>query len=344
MNSSLMMTPCPTEDKKLYSPSLPIPRHLLQNPAYTVAIPALLELQSGRTFSTGNEEKTIKLEVTQKPGSQPNRNPLNETAAFERYSEMKSDFSPMTTLLNYHPITAFNVGGELRLCLPQVMNSALKKYSLQQIEQKINELNIYISRCSTEQAKCLKLIKVLPERVPYCGLITKSNAERLVYELLEKDEDIIRENEDDRKRLKASTESPNKLFGFRVYHECFGKCKGTLYPVLFTEPEAKCIECLECTFMFSPNKFVCHAHRGHESIGICHWGFDSANWRSYLQISKDQENSKELDGHLEQMKSKTFDAADLISNGANKRKVSNSLSAISSNLISLRCVNAHNFL
>ena len=302
MHSTLaaMSTPCLiTEDKKFFTPSIQLHKSLLQNPAYQVAIPALLELHSGRSFTHNSENKSIKMEVSP---------PKTRSESFpESVVDFKMDSIPHTTLLNYHPITAFSVGGELRLCLPQVMNSVLKNYSLQQIEHKINELNIYISRCSNEQAKCLKLIKVLPDRVPYCGLITKSNAERLVHELLDKENESSSGHVDSAKKLKLSSEVSAKLFGFRVYHECFGKCKGTLYPTLFTEPEAKCIECLECKFIFAPNKFVCHAHRGHESIGICHWGFDSANWRSYIQISKDQENCKELDGHLDQMKGKVFD-------------------------------------
>ena len=320
MHSTLALAaPClKTEDKKLFTPSIQLHKNLLQNPAYQVAIPALLELHAGRTFSHNSDEKPLKLEI-----SPPKMRP--ETFS-EVPPEFKMDSIPHTTLLNYHPITAFSVGGELRLCLPQVMNSVLKNYSLQQIEHKINELNIYISRCSNEQAKCLKLIKVLPERVPYCGLITKSNAERLVHELLEKESESIGQS-DANKKVTLSSDVSGKLFGFRVYHECFGKCKGTLYPTLFVEPEAKCIECLECKYLFAPNKFVCHAHRGHESIGICHWGFDSANWRSYIQISKDQENSKELDGHLEQMKGKTFDnvqtdSLNTSAMGVVKRKVS----------------------
>jgi hypothetical protein len=29
---------------------------------------------------------------------------------------------------------------------------------------------------------------------------------------------------------------------------------------------------------------VCHSHRDTAENRTCHWGFDSANWRAYLQV------------------------------------------------------------
>ena len=44
-----------------------------------------------------------------------------------------------------------------------------------------------------------------------------------------------------------------------------------------------CSECAECQSYLSPQKFVSHSHSKHENR-TCHWGFDSANWTSYIQV------------------------------------------------------------
>ena len=65
-------------------------------------------------------------------------------------------------------------------------------------------------------------------------------------------------------------------------HECFGKCVGILLPEAAINAESRCVECLECEGLFSPQKFVCHSHVAENRT--CHWGFDSAHWRSYLHL------------------------------------------------------------
>ena len=44
--------------------------------------------------------------------------------------------------------------------------------------------------------------------------------------------------------------------------------------------------------IFSPHQFVTHNHKGFESR-LCHWGFDSSEWRTYLQLA-DEDPSQEL--------------------------------------------------
>ena len=44
----------------------------------------------------------------------------------------------------------------------------------------------------------------------------------------------------------------------------------------------RCVECLQCEGLFSPQKFVCHSHSPENRT--CHWGFDSSNWLTYLQV------------------------------------------------------------
>lgn len=78
----------------------------------------------------------------------------------------------------------------------------------------------------------------------------------------------------------------------RVYHECFGKCKGLLVPELYSSPSAACIQCLDCRLMYPPHKFVVHSHKALENR-TCHWGFDSANWRAYILLSQDYTGKEE---------------------------------------------------
>jgi hypothetical protein len=172
-------------------------------------------------------------------------------------------------------ISCFNVGGELRLCLPQILNSVLERLSLKDINQACEELQIYCSTCTPDQLQVLKDSKVLPETAYQCGLITKSDAERLCAFLL------------DRAPPRASLrlgDPKSSPFSFRVEHDCFGHCEGLVLPEAYTAPNARCIECVQCEGLFSPQKFVCHAHDNTESR-TCHWGFSSENWRSYLRLS-----------------------------------------------------------
>ncbi|XP_011880067.1 PREDICTED: ski oncogene [Vollenhovia emeryi] len=198
------------------------------------------------------------------------------------------------TILEGERISCFVVGGERRLCLPQILNTVLQEFSLQQINQVCDELQIYCSRCTGDQLEELKHSGILPRNAPSCGLITQTDAERLVSALLLRTESCdpsqIGPAPDclDKKACK-SEEQEETIVKFKVYHECFGKCKGIFDAKLFETDESVCIECLECGYQFSPQRFVRHAHRSLENR-TCHWGFDSANWRSYLLLSRDQQH------------------------------------------------------
>ena len=191
------------------------------------------------------------------------------------------------TMLEGESIACFIVGGEKRLCLPQILNTVLQDFTLQQINIICDDLHIFCSRCSPEQLETLKVTGVLPWTAPSCGLITKTDAERLCNALLHRNPS-------------KSTEPPGAN-SFKVYHECFGKCKGIFNPDHYITPYSKCIECCDCHGMFAPQKFVCHSHKALENR-TCHWGFDSANWRSYLLLAKDQNPREKLQEILEQLK------------------------------------------
>ncbi|XP_022238635.1 ski oncogene-like isoform X2 [Limulus polyphemus] len=194
------------------------------------------------------------------------------------------------TSLKEETISCFSIGGEKRLCLPQILNTVLKDFSLQQINSVCDELHIFCSRCTPEQLEVLKVTGVLPLSAPSCGLITKSDAERLCATLLY--------------TVLPNSEIRGKhLLKFRVAHRCFGKCIGVLVPDLYTTPYAKCIECTECYGAMNPEVFVCHAHHSKENR-TCHWGFDSSNWRAYVMLSNDEEEKEKLQQHLEDVKAR----------------------------------------
>ncbi|XP_023438889.2 ski oncogene [Dasypus novemcinctus] len=188
------------------------------------------------------------------------------------------------TVLEGETISCFVVGGEKRLCLPQILNSVLRDFSLQQINAVCDELHIYCSRCTADQLEILKVMGILPFSAPSCGLITKTDAERLCNALL-----YGGAYPPACKAEPPAGPAPGLALSersFRVYHECFGKCKGLLVPELYSSPSAACIQCLDCRLMYPPHKFVVHSHKALENR-TCHWGFDSANWRAYILLSRD---------------------------------------------------------
>ncbi|KAF7695737.1 v-ski avian sarcoma viral oncogene homolog a [Silurus meridionalis] len=201
------------------------------------------------------------------------------------------------TLLEGESISCFVVGGEKRLCLPQILNTVLRDFTLQQINAVCDELHIYCSRCTAEQLEILKVVGILPFSAPSCGLITKTDSERLCNALV-------------RAGTRSRGNKELEVKGFKVYHECFGKCSGIFVPELYTNPGAECIQCAECGLMHAPHKFVVHGHKSLENR-TCHWGFDSANWRAYVLLSPEyaekEENAK-LEALLHELKER-FDFA-----------------------------------
>jgi hypothetical protein len=88
------------------------------------------------------------------------------------------------TILEGEIISCFSIGGEKRLCLPQILTTVLRDFSLTQINSVCDELQIFCSRCTTDQLEVLKMTYVIPDSAPTCGLITKTDAERLCAALL----------------------------------------------------------------------------------------------------------------------------------------------------------------
>ncbi|XP_015727459.1 ski-like protein isoform X1 [Coturnix japonica] len=208
------------------------------------------------------------------------------------------------TVLEGESISCFKVGGEKRLCLPQVLNSVLRDFSLQQINTVCDELYIYCSRCTSDQLHILKVLGILPFNAPSCGLITLTDAQRLCNALLRPR--TFPQNSSFLPAKNTLAQLKETGSAFEVEHECLGKCQGLFAPQFYLAPDDPCIQCLECYGMFSPQTFVMHSHRSPDKR-TCHWGFESAKWHCYLHINQKYlgtSEERELKHLLEEMKEK----------------------------------------
>uniref|UniRef100_A0A4W4G8J7 c-SKI SMAD4-binding domain-containing protein n=1 Tax=Electrophorus electricus TaxID=8005 RepID=A0A4W4G8J7_ELEEL len=203
------------------------------------------------------------------------------------------------SVLEGESISCFVVGGEKRLCLPQVLNSVLRDFSLQQINAVCDELYVYCSRCDANQLHILKVLGILPFNAPSCGLITLTDAQRLCNALLRQGTALPSE-------MSTLPLLKDAEAGFQVEHQCLGQCQGLFLPHFYMQLDAPCIQCMECQLLFSPQNFVMHSHKSPDKR-TCHWGFDSAKWPCYLQLSRRHEGTVEepqLKQLLDDMKKK----------------------------------------
>lgn len=230
-----------------------------------------------------------------------------------------SKCQPGKTVFEGEMIPYFEIGGEKRLCLPEIFKTVLSRFSLDRINQACDTLCIYISRCNSEQLELLKRSGILPETASTCGLITRTDAERLCADLLHSPND----SEDDYVFEKRK-DVPISESRIPVYHECFGEGAGFLNPYLYYSPDAKCIECADCGRFFSTKRFVGHSHRNAENR-VCHWGFNRNKWRCYLLLDEQSITSEAQCAQLEEVFHKTlnrFDAETRSVDSPRKRKVS----------------------
>ncbi|KAF4519837.1 hypothetical protein B566_EDAN006851 [Ephemera danica] len=248
------------------------------------------------------DRQELKMAIENETFLTPAPFPIQQQPILTTPDQSKSDRSE--TVLEGETISCFVVGGERRLCLPQILNTVLSDFSLHEINKQCDRLQIFCSRCNSKQLEVLKVSGVLPMTAPSCGLITQTDAERLCSALLHYNAP----------RAPPSKPNPSYL-SFRVYHECFGECQGIITPALYSDRHSRCIECIECNGLFSPQHFVCHVHRDLENQ-TCHWGFDSTNWRSYLLLAEGQSNADILASALRDFKDRLLRP----SYGSSKRK------------------------
>lgn len=209
------------------------------------------------------------------------------------------------TVLNNIKVSCFSTGGEKRLCIPELLTKVFMDFQKEQLTEACENLDIRLTECTPSQLESLIERNILDQRVrpTSCGLIKKTDAERLCNSLLCSNNKLAEFSHSD---------SP---YAFQVYHECFGKCRGILNPEKYNTPSSPCIKCTECNLLFTLQKFVSHSHKPNENK-TCHWGFESDNWRYYLMLADKQAGSRDLlERSLEEVKGK-FD-----SNSPVKRKV-----------------------
>ena len=211
------------------------------------------------------------------------------------------------SVLEGETIACFVVGGEKRLCLPQVLNSVLRDFSLAQINAVCDDLQIFCSRCNPEQLEALQSTGILPDSAPSCGLITQTDAERLCASLLPRGLAPSPPKEAAPSPKDATAAPPKEGAMLKVYHKCFGKCYGAIRCAgtgsggTADVPLERVIECLECHLVFRPQHFVSHSHNRRENRTV-HWGFDSTKWRCYLQVTPGQPDPERCSKLLERFK------------------------------------------
>ena len=141
----------------------------------------------------------------------------------------------------------------MRLCFPQILKQILGSFHSEQICLACEELLIHVAPASTQQLVVLKGAGVLPLAAHQCGLITKSDAERLAAYLMTNKMSAANANNNANNvenNINNSDLISDEINGQRmvlhVQHECFGKATGTLYPAMYRDPKAKCIKCTIC--------------------------------------------------------------------------------------------------
>ncbi|VDN82723.1 unnamed protein product [Brugia pahangi] len=204
-----------------------------------------------------------------------------------------------STRLNGHLIYCFVIGGECRLCFPQIISVVLHDVPISDINELFINLNIHISVASQQQLDTLKLAGIMPMTADSCGLITKSDAEHLVAKLLPQCSGYRLATTTTTTTIAAVAATTTTTAMIKSYdelmmndaipvmHDCFDGCTGILIPMLNCDEQ---IECTQCKLLFTGEKFVSHSHSIQQIQRICHWGFDSSNWRHYLHLPESYEN------------------------------------------------------
>lgn len=176
-----------------------------------------------------------------------------------------------TVMLHGVQIVCLYIDAKERLCLAQISNTLLQKFSYNEIHNRRVALGITCVQCTPVQLEILRRAGAMPISSRRCGMITKREAERLVRSFLE---DI----------------RPPKLpdtFAFEVYHECGWGSRGRFMPSRYNSSRAKCIKCTFCSMYFSPNKFIFHFHRTPEAKYNHPDAANFNSWRRHLKLTEE---------------------------------------------------------
>ncbi|CAF0814320.1 unnamed protein product [Brachionus calyciflorus] len=208
---------------------------------------------------------------------------------------MESENKISTVFIRGLSMISLKIDGKDRVCLAQLSNSLLKKYSYNEIHNRRVALGINCVQCTTSQLEILRNAGAMPASSRRCGMITKKEAERLVKSFLDE------------------TKPPNlpETFSFKVEHKCEYGCQGVFYPSRYNSSRAKCIRCAHCNMFFSPNKFIFHSHE-RPNIKFQPTGNVNFNsWRKHIVlINKDDD---------EQLNSAWEDVKSIFNSGKRKR-------------------------
>lgn len=170
------------------------------------------------------------------------------------------------------PIVSLQMDNQERLCLAQISNTLLHRFSYNEIHNRRVALGITCVQCTPVQLEMLRRAGAMPVSSRRCGMITRREAERLCNSFL-------------------GDNTPPRLpedFAFAVHHECAWGCRGSFLPSRYNSSRAKCIRCAVCGLFFSPNKFIFHSHR--TGAGARYVQPDAANfnsWRRHMKLSDD---------------------------------------------------------
>lgn len=178
------------------------------------------------------------------------------------------------------------IDGKERVCLAQISNSLLKKFTYNEIHNRRVALGINCIQCTPLQLDILRSTGAMPVSSRRCGMITKREAERLVKSFL-----------DDNKPLTL----PDN-FAFDVQHKCGFGCRGIFFPSRYNSSRAKCIRCYYCFAFFSPNKFIFHMHETSNSKYVKPETANFNSWRRHISLINDSGND-ELSSAWEDVKS-----------------------------------------
>lgn len=129
--------------------------------------------------------KKKKLLATDQPGctSNNNHNNNNKNHHYNNRNNQTEFLNLTETILEGQFISCYLINSEPRLCLSQILSKVLIHFPIEQIRDKFCELGIYCRPCTPTQLQLFKSHCILPNWVNLCGLITKSDAERLCLDL-----------------------------------------------------------------------------------------------------------------------------------------------------------------
>ena len=183
-------------------------------------------------------------------------------------------------------MASLSIDSKERVCLAQISNTLLRKYSYNEIHNRRVALGINCIQCTPGQLEMLREAGAMPVSSRRCGMITKKEAERLVKSFLDENK----------------PPSLPDSFTFRVQHRCAYGCRGTFFPARYNSSRAKCIRCAHCNVFYSPNKFIFHSH---ETADVKYQQTGTVNfnsWRKHISLVNPN-NDDELNNAWEDVKS-----------------------------------------